>query len=148
MGKERRRRNENYRFGVHGRSKLTLELMSEHKLIVADFELLMTSMRPHEGDDPSDKAVLFHRLAQSLNEHFMKEERILFPLLTRSLGSAVCDKLRTEHAEMMTIAMNSNEHLSPPEESLWQLGRLLQAHISMEENVLFWYLDVHEPAQS
>ena len=140
---ERRLQREDYRFGVHGRSKLTLELMSDHKLIVADFELLMTRVIQPQGDASSDRAVLFNRLAQSLNEHFMKEECLLFPLLTHSLGSTVCDKLRGEHAEMMAIATNSNEHLSPLEESLWQLGRLLQAHISTEENVLFWYIDVH-----
>jgi hemerythrin-like domain-containing protein len=141
-------RREGYKFGVQGRSKLTLELMGEHKLIVADFELLMTSVQLPQGNGPPDKAALFHRLAQSLNEHFMKEERLLFPLLTRWIGSRICVKLRNEHAEMMAIATNSNKHLSPPEESLWQLGRLLHAHIWTEENILFWYLDVHEPLKA
>jgi predicted transposase YbfD/YdcC len=51
--------------------------------------------------------------------------------------------MSTEHAQMLSIASRSGEQSMPIEQSLRQLDELLRAHIS-EENVLFWYLDVHD----
>jgi hemerythrin-like domain-containing protein len=113
--------------------------MDDHRLIVADLELLKTN-RKREGGQ-SDEGNLLGRLAQSLNEHFSKEERLLFPLLNRSLGSTVCNKLSEENAEMLSVVRNDGGQVSASEESLGRLEQLLKSHISTEENVLFWYLD-------
>lgn len=91
--------------------------------------------------------MFFTQLAESLNEHFKKEEQLLFPLLKRSLGSNICDRLKNEHAEIMNIAKKLSTEARPVEESFSHLEQLFQGHISTEENVLFWYLDVQQPTE-
>ena len=127
---------------IRGRSKLTMDLIHDHKLIVADFELLRVKARVPETSGSPSEATLSNRLAQSLHEHFRKEERLLFPLISRYLGQPVCDELRNECAEILKIARSTGEQTSPLQESFARLEMLLQAHIAREENVLFWYLDV------
>jgi iron-sulfur cluster repair protein YtfE (RIC family) len=51
-----------------------------------------------EVGDSSSEAIRFTKLAESLNKHFKREEQILFPILGRSLGSDICDRLKNEHA--------------------------------------------------
>ena len=125
-------------------SRLTVRLKNDHKAIVRDLERLSTKPRL-EVSDRSGKAMLFTRLRESLNDHFKREEQILFPLLSRFLGSAVCDKLNNEHAEMLRIA-KLTEQTRPFEEHVAQLKQLFHAHMSIEENVLLWYLDVQQPS--
>jgi iron-sulfur cluster repair protein YtfE (RIC family) len=119
-----------------------MDLIHDHKLIVADFELLRVKARVPETSGPPNETILSNRLTQSLHEHFSKEERFLFPLISRYLGSPVCDELRRECTEIMKIARATGEQRSPLQESFARLEMLLQAHIAREENVLFWYLDV------
>jgi len=132
---------------VRGRSKLTMDLIHDHKLIVADFELLRVKARVPETSGSPSEATASNRLAQSLREHFRKEERLLFPLISRYLGPPVCDELRRECTEILKIAGSIGEQNSPLQESFAQLEMLLQAHIAREENVLFWYLDVRGLAE-
>ena len=124
------------------RSKLTLDLMNDHKLIVADFELANARRGTHEGD--LNQSSLMTRLTHSMSEHFSKEERVLFPLISRYLGSAIWERLSGEHAEMMRIASRPNGDISSRDESFSHLGELLRAHFATEENVIFWYLDVRK----
>ena len=126
--------------GLPRRSKLSLELMDDHRLILADFELLRASAQ-HKTNQPSQDMFL-GSLEKSLGDHFQKEERLLFPLLLHSLGPTIRNQLNTENQEMLTIAKNLNSQSSSPEEPFKRLEKLLRTHISMEENVLFWYLDV------
>jgi iron-sulfur cluster repair protein YtfE (RIC family) len=95
----------------------------------------------------SGETVLFTQLAASLDEHFRREEKLLFPILSRSLGSGILDRLNSEHAEIISLAKKMNAQDSSLEESFSHLEQLFRAHISTEENVLFWYLDL-ELAQS
>ena len=124
--------------------KLIPQLKDDHRAIVADFELLRTATKQFENRSISNKRALLDRLALLLKEHFGKEERILFPLLNRSLGSTVCDRMSIEHANMITIVTITDEQSLPTETSLSRLDELLRTHISTEENVLFWYLDVND----
>jgi iron-sulfur cluster repair protein YtfE (RIC family) len=119
-----------------------MDLIHDHKLIVADFELLRVRARVLETGGPTNEAILSNRLTQSLHEHFRKEELLLFPLVSQYLGSPVCDELRRECTEIMNIARATSGKSSFLQESFAQLEMLLQAHIAREENVLFWYLDV------
>jgi hemerythrin-like domain-containing protein len=116
--------------------------MDDHRLIVADFELLRA--RTQSGTKDGYNEVLFQRLAKTLEDHFKKEEQRLLPRLNRSLGSTACNKLTSDNAEMLSIARNTPEAAS--QELFQRLRELLQRHISSEENVLFWYLDVQELA--
>ena len=123
------------------RSNLSLELMDDHRLILADFDILR--VRLQQGTNGHSQGLLFDRLAESLGGHFMKEERLLFPLLHRYLGSTICNQLNTENTEMISLAKGQQGSLS--EESFSRLEKLLKTHVSTEENVLFWYLDVEHP---
>jgi hemerythrin-like domain-containing protein len=114
--------------------------MNDHKLIVADFELAKATQTTHDGN--LTESPLIARLTHSMNDHFSKEERVLFPLLGRFLGSNICDKLRGEHTEMMRIASQPNDEVLLRKEPFDHLGDLLRAHFATEENVIFWYLDV------
>ena len=89
-----------------------------------------------------NELVIPSSFAQSLNEHFKREEQLLFPVVSRCLGSDILDRLRSEHAKILTLARKLNFQDRTFEQSVTQLGSLLRTHISMEENVLFWYIDV------
>jgi len=141
----RLRRNDGFSsVGSNGRtSDLTVDLTNDHRLILRNLESLRASGRPFEGQGRSTGIAAFNRLGQTLNDHFRKEERLLYPLIGRSLGSTICDKLRAEHSAIKTMAKESTKKA----ESFSQLAQLLYAHMSTEENVLFWYLDVQENGQ-
>jgi iron-sulfur cluster repair protein YtfE (RIC family) len=136
-------RFETHKNSLPRRSKLSLELMDDHRLMLADFEMLR--VRTQQGTNGRSSSILFDRLAKSLGEHFVKEERLLFPLLNRYLGATICNQLSTENTEMISLAKHQREQGSLSEESFSKLEKLLQTHVSTEENVLFWYLDVQHP---
>ena len=135
------KRSETQKISVPRRSKLSLELMDDHRLILADFEMLR--VRTQHGTNGRSQSTLFDRLAKSLGDHFMKEERLLFPLLNHYLGPTVCNQLSTANTEMISLTKYQGEQGSG--ESFTRLEKLLQTHVSTEENVLFWYLDVQHP---
>jgi len=89
----------------------------------------------------------FNQLVESINNHFRREEQLLFPVLDHALGSAIRDRLRGEHAEITSIAMKLSRETRLPEESFSKLEELFRAHTSTEENVLFWYLDLLQPTE-
>jgi len=124
-------------------SGLTIRLKNDHKAITRDLERLARAKL--EANDCSVEAILFIRLEKSLSDHFKTEEQLLFPLLSCSLGSGVCDKLNNEHADMLRIAKKLTVQTRPSEEDVANLKQLLYGHISTEENVLLWYLDVRQP---
>ena len=128
--------------GTERDSRLTVRLTNEHRAITRDLGRLRASAGKLGVSDRSTEAVLFTQLAESLNEHFRREEQLLFPLLSRSLGSVVCDRLKNEHEEILSIAKKSSVQTRPLEDPFSHLDQLFRAHISTEENVLFWYLDL------
>jgi hemerythrin-like domain-containing protein len=128
-------------------SRLTVRLTNEHRVITRDLGRLRASPGKLEVGDRSTEAMLFTQLAESLNEHFRIEEQLLFPLLSRSLGSDICDRLNNEHAEILSIAKKMSVQTRPLEESLSHMEQLFRAHISTEENVLFWYLDLQQSTE-
>ena len=125
-------------------SELTVRLTNEHRAITRDLGRLRTNAKESELNPLSSDAKLFAQLAGSLDEHFRKEEQLLFPILGRSLGSDICERLSNEHAEIVNITRNLSAQTRPLEESFNHLEQLFRAHTSTEENVLFWYLDLQQ----
>ena len=119
-------------------SELTARLMTDHNAINRELETLRTKL---DDTDWLGEAELFTRLEESLNSHFKTEEQLLFPLLRRSLGLGVCDKLSNEHAKMLRIAKKITGQTGPSDNFVAQLNQMFHAHTYTEENVLFWYLD-------
>ncbi len=134
------------RVGTERDSRLTVRLTNDHKAITHDLGRLRASAGKMEVGDRSSEAMLFTELAEALDEHFKREEQLLFPMLSRSLGSGICDRLKNEHAEILSIAKKLNVKTRPLE-SFSNLEQLFHAHISTEENVLFWYLDLQQPTE-
>ncbi len=135
------------RVGTERDSKLTVRLTNEHRVITRDLERLRASAGKVEVGDRPSEVMRFTKLAESFNEHFKREEQFLFPILGRSLGSDICDRLKNEHAEILSIAKKLSVKTRSPEESFSHLEQLFRAHISTEENVLFWYLDLQQPTE-
>lgn len=113
-------------------SHITAQLTEEHKEIARNFKQLNTA---HSANNSR----LFNQLTNALDAHFKKEEQLLFPRLTRRLGSFVCDKLSFEHMQILRAAQAIGEHQDKT--SIGRLEQLFLAHSNTEENVLFWYLD-------
>ena len=128
-------------------SKLTVQLTNEHREISRDLERLRAHARDSKVVAQSSRTMYFNQLAESINDHFRREEQMLFPVLDRALGSAICDRLRGEHAEITSIAKKLSQETRLPEESFSKLEELFRAHTSTEENVLFWYLDLQQPTE-
>jgi len=130
------------REGLQIGSSLIPDLANDHRLIEHLLELLTVRVNQLHASHRTSESTLHSQLSQSLIEHFRKEERLLYPVLSSALGSDLCKRLRSEHTEIVSIAKKSNEKGPRSEDALRQLRRLLSAHISKEENVLFWYLEL------
>ena len=128
---------------VRQASELTADLTNDHKLIVQNLAQLMGRERKLKAGRRFTDTTALNRLERTLTKHFKKEEQLLYPLIKRSLGSAICNKLRTENSEIMNLTKRSTRKQLPPK-SFSRLTQLLHAHISTEENVLFWYLEVQQ----
>lgn len=79
-----------------------------------------------------------------LRQHTGSEEKELFPLLTKRLGSSdVIKVIEEEHTQLnkavMTVAAQPRE--SRPE-LLADILEYLKRHVSKEENVLFWLAEI------
>lgn len=129
--------------GSKNRISLT-ELQSDHDAIRQKMALLEAASR-HVGFR-SNPTFLdhFNRLEELFIRHRTKEERVLFPLLQRYLDTCVCEGIELEHKEISDLMRKVSSQISHHEKSsLLQLNRLLRGHFSKEENVLFWYLNLH-----
>ena len=122
------------------RPTITDVLTNDHRSIVRDLELLRAIAKRTKPNGRRAEVILFNRIARSLDEHFRKEEQLLFPLVGSSLGLNACDTLRREHLKILNIAKIRKR--VRPLESFARLEQLLRAHISTEENVLFWYVEL------
>ena len=126
-------------------SRLTTELAEDHKKIVRQLDLLKATPKPVEGN--SKPPIICLRLKQMFAQHCAKEQRLLYPLLTRYLDSNVCKLLTQEHEAITNTMRKAAEQIRGDDEvthwdSMSQLDQMLRSHFSKEENVLFWYLDV------
>lgn len=124
-------------------SRLTTELAEDHKEIVRQLDLLKATPKLVEGK--SKPTTICIRLQQLFAQHCTKEQRLLYPLLSRYLNSNVCKLLTQEHKAISNTMRKAAEQIRGKAthwESMLELDQMLHSHFSKEENVLFWYLDV------
>ena len=134
--------------GIGREPGLTERLTNDHEAITRAMGRLSAIVGKSEISERSSQTEFFTQFAKTLKDHFRREEQLLFPLLRRSLGSDVCDRLKNECAEIVKVANQLTTQARPLKESFRHLEHLFRAHISTEENVLFWYLDLHQPSET
>jgi len=122
--------------------------MNDHEAITRAMGRLSAIVGKSDISERCSETEFFTQFAKTLKDHFRREEQLLFPLLRRSLGSDVCDRLKNECAEIVKVANQLTTQARPLKESFRHLEHLFRAHISTEENVLFWYLDLHQPSET
>ncbi len=97
------------------------------------------------------------KMWNELSQHTGKEEKVLFPLLEKRMGSDAgpVHVMRREHLELLSsvVALRAEmQRMIEAHETLktWNLASILQTfrgslsdHISREERVLFWLAELH-----
>lgn len=121
-----------------------IELQNDHDVMRRKMGLLEeASRRVGVRGNPRLLGYL-NRLEELFIQHRTKEERVLFPLLQRYLGACVCEGIGLEHDRISDLMRKVSNQVSHGEKSsIPQLNLLLRGHFSREENVLFWYLNLH-----
>lgn len=81
---------------------------------------------------------------EDTSRHFRKEEEVLLPVLARHRGEAIdretVVKMLLQHAQIRGLTMrlgDETEREDIQSEALWELDELLEAHIRLEERVVF-----------
>ncbi|MGA2791546.1 MAG: hemerythrin domain-containing protein [Candidatus Bathyarchaeia archaeon] len=126
-------------------SRLTFELAEDHKEILRQLDLLKVTRKLVRSN--SKPTIICIHLQQLFAQHCAREQRFLYPLLSRYLDSNVCKLLTQEHEALSNAMRKAVEQIRGNGkdtywESMSQLDQMLRSHFSKEENVLFWYLDV------
>jgi len=121
-----------------------VELQNDHDVIRKEAELLQTATRQPKAESKSKLLLHCNRLDELFTKHCMKEEHVLFPLLSRYLDSSTSKTVGHEHKEISNLLRKVAHQISHNEKnSAPRLNQLLRTHFSREENVLFWYLSLH-----
>jgi hemerythrin-like domain-containing protein len=91
----------------------------------------------------------FTHLKKLVNEHQMKEEQILIPIVDRYLDTKASESIRREHKELaqtllqLNVKLNrincSNEARRALVKSITEFNLIARKHFSREENVIYWY---------
>ena len=128
--------------GRNGKS--LIELRNDHDVMRRKMGLLEEASR-HVGVRGNPRLLgHLNRLEELFIQHRTKEERVLFPLLQRYLGACVCEGIGLEHDRISDLIRKVSTQVSHGDKSsIPQLNLLLRGHFSREENVLFWYLNLH-----
>jgi iron-sulfur cluster repair protein YtfE (RIC family) len=108
---------------------------------------MRVEVRKFESGDGYSEPALISQLADLLEEHFRREGLLLIPILRRSLGSDICDRLRNEETEIMSTAKGLCVQNRLLEQDFSQLEQMFSTHVATEENVLFWYLSLQESGE-
>ena len=129
-------------------------LTAEHRnliSIVQDVESDQTSLK--SGILKADTKQRIEKLTEFLQKHITKEEQVLFPVLSRKGGMdrMVINAMHLEHKKISAELSRVSSHLdkAPLSQalltSLYWTFDLLRAHISKEDNVLFWFAEIKIP---
>ncbi len=129
-------------------------LTEEHRKIISmvqGVESDLTSLK--SGGSNSDTKQRIENLIEFLQKHIAKEEQVLFPVLSRMPGMdrMVINAMHLEHKKMNAELSRIVKHLNraPLNQSLLtslqRTFNLLKAHISKEDNVLFWLAEIKVP---
>jgi hemerythrin-like domain-containing protein len=91
----------------------------------------------------------FTHLKKLVNEHQMKEEQILIPIVDKYLDTKASESIRSEHKELaqtllqLNVKLNrincSNETRRAFVKSVTEFNLIAREHFSREENVIYWY---------
>jgi iron-sulfur cluster repair protein YtfE (RIC family) len=120
-----------------------VELQNDHDAIRKEAELLQTATKQPKAESKSKLLRHCNRLQELFTNHYMKEEHVLFPLLSRYLDSSTSMTVGHEHKEISSLLRKVARQISRNEKnSVPRLNQLLRTHFSREENVLFWYLSL------
>lgn len=113
-----------------------------HQGLVNAFRLKRTASG--EGVTPGEAARAFLKFwREDTSLHFRKEEEVLLPVVARFGGDLEDEpvvEMLTQHARIRGLAMQLGDEVEREEvqsETLQTLGELLEAHIRLEERVLF-----------
>jgi regulator of cell morphogenesis and NO signaling len=139
-------------------------LKDEHSSILQCLYRLDRTLVLLESSKPTQSKRLLRSLLEDsrrmwfeLSQHTSKEEKVLFPLLEKRMGSDAgsVQVMKREHLEVLSslVALRSEIQRSiEGHDALktWNLANILQAlrgglsdHISREERVLFWLAELH-----
>ena len=120
-----------------------VQLQNDHDAIRKEAELLQTATKQPKTESKSELLRHCQRLEELFTNHYLKEEHVLFPLLSRYLDSSTSKTVGREHKEISNLLRKVTRQISHNEKSsVPRLNQLLRAHFSREENVIFWYLSV------
>jgi len=91
----------------------------------------------------------FTHLKKLVNEHQMKEEKILIPIVDQYLDTKASESIRREHKELSQTLLQlngklnrincSNEARRAFVKSITEFNLIARKHFSREENVIYWY---------
>src|SRR5208283_2125712 len=127
------------------------KLQNEHDTILNQSRTLLESMK-RTGNKELSKTMTVRdltRLKNLVNEHQMKEEQILIPIVDRYLDTKASESIRREHKELsrtllqLNVKLNrincSNESRRAFVRSITEFNLIARKHFSREENVIYWY---------
>jgi len=120
-----------------------VELQNDHDAIRKEAALLQATTKQPKAESKSKLLRHCNRLQELFTQHYMKEEHVLSPLLSRYLDSSTSKTVAQEHKEISNLLRKVAHQISHNEKnSVPRLNQLLRTHFSREENVLFWYLSL------
>ncbi len=127
------------------------KLQKEHDNILNRSRTLLESMKQTGHKELSKTTAVrdFIHLTKLVNEHQMKEEQILIPIVDRYLDTKASESIRREHKELsqtllqLNVKLNrincSNESRRAFVKSITEFNLIARKHFSREENVIYWY---------
>lgn len=108
-----------------------------------------------EGAAPAEAAGAFLKFWQEETSlHFRKEEEVLLPVMARygsDLGEEPVTEMLVQHARIRGLAMQLSDEVEREdvgEETLRALGEQLEAHIRLEERVVFPLVEESLPEEA
>jgi iron-sulfur cluster repair protein YtfE (RIC family) len=120
-----------------------VQLQNDHDAIRREAELLQRATKQPKAESKSKLLRHCERLEELFTNHYLKEEHVLFPLLSKYLDSSTSNAVGHEHKEISKLLREVTRQISRNEKnSVPRLNQLLLTHFSKEENVLFWYLSL------
>ncbi len=139
-------------------------LRDEHSSVLQRLYRLDRTLVLLESSRPAQSKRLLRSLLEDsrkmwfeLSQHTSKEDKVLFPLLEKRMGSDAgpVHVMRREHLELLSSVVALRSEIQRSIEGhdalkTWNLASILQAlraglsdHISREERVLFWLAELH-----
>ena len=127
------------------------KLQKEHETILKRSRTLLERMK-RTGNKELSKTMAVRDLTyfkNLVNEHQMKEEQILIPIVDKYLDTKASESIRHEHKELSEVLRQlsgnlsrincSNEARRAFVKSVTEFNLIAREYFSREENVIYWY---------